>query len=140
MYKSSNSNLEQESNNIERVLIIAKRQRALLLAFFIYLVIAVLLFNVTNAYKFTNSELQAFRLLLLVPILAVITFTARLCWKLYEKGSAITMIIFSALPVANLFVLLLANSKASKLIKNQGFRVGLMGANTKEIAKVYTGH
>jgi hypothetical protein len=43
------------------------------------------------------------------------------------------MIILGIVPVINFLVVVAASSRANRLIKKAGFKVGFMGANTKQI-------
>jgi energy-coupling factor transporter transmembrane protein EcfT len=130
-YQTPKANLERRDENIdlEYILEIAKRQKALLYTFLIYILLSVL-------SEAVSADLRPIIQLLILPAaLAVVIFTARLCWNLYGKLGAIIMIILSFVPLINLLVLLFANSKANSLIKSGGFKVGFMGANTSEIMK-----
>jgi len=81
-----------------------------------------------------NPEIQLMlQILAICLVLAVVIFTARFVLLFYGKLGAIIMIVLSIIPLINLLVLLSANSRANKAIKNAGFRVGLIGANVKEI-------
>ena len=115
---------------------IAKRQRVLLLTVCIYFMTAGLIYMFSDSLELTSTELEFLSQLLLLPIvLARIIFTARLCWKLYSKVDAIIMTVLSTFPVLELLVLLQISYKTNKIISSKGFKVGLMGADTKEIAK-----
>lgn len=123
------SNLQGDTNNIEmrNILVVAKRQKALLIVFLVYFFIAGFSGSVSSEIK-PLLQLTALPLMLLVVI-----FTARLTLRLYGKFGAIMMIILSIIPLINLLVVLAANSRANKIIKNGGFRVGFVGASIKEI-------
>ena len=128
-YQTPKSNLQQkhDSEELNNILIIAKRQQSLLLAFLAYILLAVL----TSG---ASSELKPFLQLLILPtMLAIIVFTAHLTLRLYGKPTAIIMIILSIIPLVNFPIMLIANSRAIKTIKSRDFRVGLMGENTKDI-------
>lgn len=60
-------------------------------------------------------------------------FNARLCLKVYGTFTAIILITLGIIPIINFLVVLAASSRANKLIKKAGFKVGFMGANIKEI-------
>lgn len=129
IYKTPVSNLanNDEDTDNSNILIVAKRQKALLLTFLAYFLIA----GFTGA---ASPELKPLMQLAGLPLmLAVVVFTARLTLRLYGRWVAILMIILSIIPLVNLIIVLVANSKANKTIKNSGFRVGLIGANIKEI-------
>ena len=123
-----NNNNETESDKSTLVLI-AKRQRTLLIVFFIYIL-------VVGASSAVTPDLKPLVQLLILPIMVlIIIFTARLSFKLYGKIGASILTLLSIIPLINLIVVLIVNSKASKLIKKNGFRVGLIGASVKEIEK-----
>jgi len=129
LYEAPASNLANNNENadISNVLIIAKRQKALLFTFLAYFLIA----GFSGA---ASPELKPLMQLAGLPLmLAVVIFTARLTLRLYGKVVAIIMIILSIIPLVNLIIVLVANSKANKTIKSRGFRVGLGGASIKEI-------
>jgi hypothetical protein len=129
IYEAPKADLSIEKGNDEfhEILVIAKRQKALLYTFLIYLLIS-------GATGVVSADVKPLLQLTALPIIiSVVIFTARLCLKLYDKASAIFMIVLSIIPLVNLIILLIANSKATKLIKSKGFRVGLVGANIKEI-------
>lgn len=128
-YEAPKSNLGNSHNSEElrNILVIAKRQKALLVTFLAYFLIA-------GFSGSADPELKPFIQLAALPLMiAVVVFTARLTLRLYGKLGATIMILLSIIPLINLIVVLIANSRANKLIKNKGFRVGLVGANTKEI-------
>ena len=119
--------IEKGSDGSDEILVIAKRQKALLYTLLVYLL-------VSGASGGVNPEIKPLLQLVAIPVMiAIVIFTARLCLKLYGKAGAIFMIVLSIIPLVNLIIILIANSKANKLIKSKGFKVGLVGANIKEI-------
>ena len=127
-YKPPKANLEDHNKvDLEYILEIAKRQKALIYTFLVYILI--------SAFSGALSEeLRPILQLFVVPVaLAVVIFTARLCWKLYSSVVAVILVVLSFVPLINLLVLLAANSRANSRIKAAGFKVGFMGANTREI-------
>jgi len=115
--------------NMSYVLQIAKRQQALLIAFMLYILTA-------GGSAAVSPEIKPLVQLLILPIMVlIIIFTARLSYKIFGKVGATIFTILSIIPLINLIVILIVNSKASKIIKSKGFRVGLAGANVKEIKK-----
>jgi len=131
VYEAPKSNLEQghDSDDLKNILVIAKRQKSLLLTFLAYFLLA-------GYSGSADPQIKPFIQLLALPLmLAVVILTARLTLRLYGKVGATIMIILSIIPLINLVIVLIANSKANKLIKSKGFRVGLAGADTREIEK-----
>ena len=117
------SNQAKESD-LQYILTIAKRQKVLIYLSLLYLVLGV--FN-------TSIDRDLSRFLIGILTLAFIIFGTHLYWRLYSKSGAVIRIIVSILPFMNILILLMASSKVNKLIKNHGFKVGLGGANIKEI-------
>ena len=112
----------------EEVLSIAKRQRNLLLVFMLYL----LAIGIKLSVK--NSEYEAILQFAVIPFgLAVVVFCAILAFKVFNKVTAVICTILCFIPLLNLITFFVVNSKASKAIESQGFRVGLAGGDIKEI-------
>jgi len=135
LYKTPEAELLQtqfSKNEIINAFLIAKRQKALIYSFLSYILFVVLLVVINAELKIIFQSLQV------IAILAIIISTSRLCWILYGKVIAVIMILLSIIPIINLVVLFIANSKANKHVKNTGFDVGFMGANIKEISNKIT--
>lgn len=131
VYETPKSNLEpgHDTKDLENILVIAKRQKALLLTFLVYFLLA-------GYSGSASADVKPLLQLILLPLmLAVVILTALLSIRLYSKIGATIMILLSIIPLINLIIILIANGSANKLIKSKGFRVGLVGADTKEIAK-----
>jgi phage-related protein len=60
-------------------------------------------------------------------------FIFMLATKLYGLGLGIFMAILTLIPCLGLIALLIVNGKATNVLKGQGIRVGLLGANPSEI-------
>ncbi|VAX01112.1 hypothetical protein MNBD_GAMMA22-2550 [hydrothermal vent metagenome] len=134
VYKAPKSSLEptKTKNELLRTLSIAKRQKALIYSFLSYLILAGIVTQI-------GPEHKIYLQILIIPIfLAIVVSTARLSWPLYSKIMAIILIILSIIPLVNLIIFLVINSRANNRIKNDGFRVGFMGANTREIMYAIT--
>lgn len=131
VYKTPESNLEpgHDSEDLKNILVIAKRQKILLMTFLVYFILA-------GYSGSANVDIKPFLQLMLLPLmLAVVILTALLSIRLYGKIGATIMIVLSIVPLINLIIILIVNGSANKLIKSKGFRVGLVGADIKEIAK-----
>ena len=129
-YETSKPDSSEQNgiDGLREILVVAKRQKSLLYAFLMLILLAISLpifiGNITDDVQ-----------LIFFPIhLAIIILMARLSLKLYGKAGAIFMIVLSIVPVISILALLIVNAKANKLIKSKGFRVGFLGANTKQIA------
>jgi hypothetical protein len=70
-------------------------------------------------------------LLLPVPIVFAV-FVFLLAINLYGKGVGIFMGILTLIPFVGLFVLLVVNGQATRLLKAHGLKVGLLGADMKQ--------
>lgn len=132
IYESPKSNLTNDNNieadELNKVLQVAKRQKALIYTFLVYFFAA--------ALQGLPQEIRVIAGLVIFPIwIAIIIFNARLCMKVYGTFTAVLLIILGIIPMINFLVVLAASSRANKLIKNAGFNVGFMGANIKEIDK-----
>lgn len=133
IYEAPKANLTTNNLQIEelnKVLKVAKRQKALVYTFLVYF------FTAAITQGLLATELKAIGSLIMLPLwLAMIIFNARLCWMVYGRFAAVLMIILGIIPLLNLLAVLAASSRANKLIKAAGFKVGFMGANTKEISQ-----
>lgn len=130
IYESPKANLNNytdlETDELNKVLQVAKRQKALIYTFLAYFFAATL--------QTLPQELKVITSLVIFPIwIAIIIFNARLCLKVYGTFTAIILITLGIIPIINFLVVLAASSRANKLIKKAGFKVGFMGANIKEI-------
>ena len=133
IYKTPEANLEKNisQEELQNILIIAKRQKYLLIVFFMYFLLA----GIAGS---AGPDIKPLIQLSLLPVmLAVVIFTAVLCWKVYGTTVAIIMTILSIIPLINILVMLSANSRANQLIKSKGFRVGLLGANIKQMELLF---
>lgn len=111
---------------LDKVLQVAKRQKALIYIFLAYFFAA--------ALQGLPQEIKAFVGLIILPLwIAIIIFNARLCLKVYETFTAVLLITLGITPLINFLVVLSASSRANKLIKSAGFKVGFMVANIKVI-------
>lgn len=130
IYESPKANLIDNTSSgaaeLEKVLQVAKRQKALIYTFLAYFFAA--------ALQGLPQEIKVIASLVIFPIwIAIIIFNARLCLKVYGRFTAVLLIILGIIPLINFLVVLAASSRANKFIKSAGFKVGFMGANIKEI-------
>lgn len=70
--------------------------------------------------------------LLVVSIVAAV-YVFLLAIKLFGTSLGIVLGILTLVPLLGLIVLLVVNGKATRLLKNYGVKVGLLGANPAEI-------
>lgn len=113
----------------DNVLSVAERQRWLLGVFFSFYILAM-------ASSQIPAELDLVVLVLrLVLWVGMVVVMARLASKLYSLGLTITFSVLTLIPLLNLIAMLIVNQKASALIKDAGFKVGLGGADVNEIKR-----
>ncbi|WP_136808777.1 hypothetical protein [Desulfosediminicola flagellatus] len=108
------------------LLTVGSRQKALLRALLVYLLVIV-------GSVFLPAVREFEQLLLLLVGIVIVYLTARLCWALYGRGSAILLTLLSCIPYVNIVIILLASGKATRILKGKGFKVGLLGANLSEV-------
>ncbi len=70
-----------------------------------------------------------------VLVLGVVStvFVFRLAMRIYSTGVGIVLGILTLIPCIGLIVLLIVNSKATGILKENGITVGLLGANSSDI-------
>lgn len=72
-------------------------------------------------------------LAVLVVGLAGTVFVFLLAMKVYSTGVGILLGILALIPCVGLLVLLLVNGKATSILKQNGIKVGLLGADLSQI-------
>jgi predicted RNA-binding Zn-ribbon protein involved in translation (DUF1610 family) len=72
-------------------------------------------------------------LVALVAIIAAVVFVIRLAAKLYSTGMAIVYGILTIIPCVGLIIMLVVNGAATKLLKENGVKVGFMGADMSQL-------
>jgi hypothetical protein len=63
-------------------------------------------------------------------------FVFLLAVKVYSTGTGVALGILTLLPCIGLIVLLIINSKATGILQRNGVRVGLLGANMSDLARL----
>ena len=125
----------EPSYEASEVLVVAKKQRNLLIAFFVYLMAIFAKVGLAKSGA-GGSEYDSIIQLAIISLgLAVVIFCAILAFKVYGKLAAILLTILCIIPLVNLIAFLVVNSRTNKIIKSHGFRVGLAGADINEIAR-----
>ncbi len=106
---------------------VAMYQKGILVCILIYLLAVIFQFAVP----------AQLRLLLAVGVLmlglAGTVFVFLLAMKVYSVGVGILLGILTFIPCIGLLVLLMVNGKATSILKQNGIRVGLLGANLLDI-------
>ncbi len=130
IYQAPEANLQLDSlprDKVEFLVSVAKRQKHLLYVFLVYIVYSF------NLGKVDDEMRHVMQLLALPMLLAVIIFNIRLSWVLYGTLGRVIMIILGAIPIINFLVILMANSRANRMLSKNGIKVGFMGAKIADI-------
>jgi hypothetical protein len=111
---------------------IATRQKVIILCILCNLAIVA-----TNLGLNAAGAAPGLRLLLALIYLGVgitaLVFVFMLSLALYNVGVGILLGLLMFIPLVNLIVLLTINGKATKVLRENGINVGLLGASTSEI-------
>lgn len=136
LYQAPEANVEQaDFEEVNRLIVIAKWQKYLIYTFLVYLLL--FLGQIGLATISSNTTILA-----LIPLLNIVVFGAMvifnclLCWRVYGKFSRFIMSALGIVPLFNLLVILAANSRANKLIKKAGYKVGFMGVKIQRPEKL----
>ncbi|WP_152053551.1 hypothetical protein [Tautonia marina] len=98
------------------------------------LVCILLYFGIVIGQFLVPPELGIVLLLMLLGIaLASMVFIFLLAMKVYSTALGIVLGIGALLPLIGLFILLMVNGKATRILKENGIKVGLLGANLSQI-------
>lgn len=74
-----------------------------------------------------------FSLAVLAAAVTGAVFVFMLCFAIYSTGTAVVLGILTLVPLVGLIVLLIVNGKATGILRQRGLRVGLMGADMRQI-------
>jgi hypothetical protein len=106
---------------------IARFQKGILVCILIYLIAVIAQFALP-------PELRIFMAVgVMIFALAGAVFVFLLAIKVYGVGLGILLGVLSMAPCLGLIVLLLVNGKATNVLRQNGIKVGLMGANISSI-------
>jgi len=76
------------------------------------------------------ADMRPILLLALLPVSIVgLVFVFRLSTRVYSTGVGILLAILTILPCFGLLVLLIVNGKATTILRQNGHKVGLLGAD-----------
>jgi uncharacterized membrane protein (GlpM family) len=106
---------------------VAKYQKGIIVAILIYMVAVIGQFALPSELR----VLSAITGLLAGLVGAVFVFL--LAMKTYGTGSGILLGILSLMPCFGLIILLMVNGRATNILKQNGIKVGLLGANVSSI-------
>ena len=106
---------------------IAVRQRAIMFCILAYLILVAAQFAMPQELRIIPS------LLAICVSIAAAVFVFMLALSVYNTAVGIVLGILTLVPLIGLIVLLIINAKATKILRQHGIRVGLMGANPRQI-------
>jgi hypothetical protein len=118
-----------KSGRLEDLRKVAGYQRAILICILIYIVAVIGQFAIPPAQR---------------PILAVViigvglvatVFVFMLAMKVYSTWLGVLLGILTIVPCINLLVLLAINTKATNILRQNGYKVGLLGADMSQFSK-----
>ena len=109
------------------LLAVATRQRAIMMTLLIYILVII-------GARFIPVVRANEPLIMIIVSLAIVFFAARLCWVVYGKVSASLLTVLCCIPYVNIIIILMVSSRSTKILKEKGFKVGLLGANIKDVA------
>jgi hypothetical protein len=116
-----------KSGSREDLRSVAKYQKGILVCILIYLIAMIGQFAVPAELGFIIG------LGVLVVGLVGTVFVFLLAIKVYNTGVGVLLGILTLVPCIGLFVLLVVNGKATGVLKQNGIKVGLLGANLSQI-------
>ena len=109
------------------LLSVAQYQKGILVCILIYIIAVIAQFALP-------PEMRLFLGIGVVALgLVAAVFVFLLAIKVYGAASGILMGVLSLVPLLGLVILLLINGKATTVLKQNGFEVGLLGANLAEV-------
>ena len=109
---------------------IASRQRAIMLCILAYIVAVICQFALPPELR----PILGLAVLAVGVIASVFIFM--LAIKLYGTGVGILLGILTLVPCLGLLILLVVNSKATNILRENGVKVGLLGADPKQVPDV----
>ncbi len=114
--------------SINNILNIAKKQRNLLIVFFLYLLAVGVIAAISDP-----AVTEKIRFIAIPLAIAVVVLVGVLAFTIYGKPAAVLLTILCIVPLINLIIFFVVNGRANKIIKSKGYRVGLAGADIKAI-------
>ena len=117
-----------KSGSREDLRSVAKYQKGILVCILIYLIAMICQFAVPADVLRTIIGLG-----ILVIGLVGTVFVFLLAIKVYSTGVGVLLGVLTLVPCIGLIVLLVVNGKATGILKQNGIKVGLLGANLSQI-------
>ena len=111
----------------KKLLSIARRQKYLLYTWLFYFIVMLSIRAIAPDARIVVELLAS------AIFLAMWGLTIGLCWHVYGLWGRIITIPLGIIPGINFFVMLAASSRANKLFKAAGVKVGLMGVRIKTV-------
>jgi hypothetical protein len=105
---------------------IATKQRAIIFCILGYIVLVVSQFLLPPALRLLIG------LLVLAVGITATVFVFMLTTTIYSTGVGVVLGILTLIPLIGLIVLLVVNSKATNLLRENGIKVGLLGADMSQ--------
>jgi hypothetical protein len=106
---------------------IAKQQRAIMICILAYIVLVILNFVAPTIVALFVG------LAALAVVVTSAVFVFMLAMTVYGTGAGIVLGILTLVPLVGLIVLLIVNGKATKILREYGINVGLMGADMSQV-------
>ncbi len=116
-----------KSGSREDLKSVAQYQKGILVCISVYLIAVISQFAIPAEFRFILV------LGVLVVGLAGMVFVFLLATKAYSTGVGVLLAILTLIPCLGLIVLLVINGKATGILKQNGIKVGLLGANLSQI-------
>ena len=117
----------------EQVRTIAARQKRIMVCILVYLVVTSLAMAARSSLPPELHPIVMVGLMVLGVILA--GFTSMLTTELYGMAKMILLTIVMLIPFIGVIALLVVNGKATRILRDHGIRVGLMGAKASDLWK-----
>ena len=116
-----------KSGSREDLRSVAKYQKGILVCILVYLIAVIGQFAIPAEFR------PIIALGVLAVGLAGTVFVFLLAIKVYSTGVGVLMAILTLVPCVGLIMLLVVNGKATAILKQNGIKVGLLGANLSQI-------
>ncbi|GAB4200815.1 MAG: hypothetical protein Tsb002_37140 [Wenzhouxiangellaceae bacterium] len=121
------------SETIDQVVRVARRQRAVVIAILVYILVVIInLFSPPAVSQWLVWPT-------LVIGLVIFIVAARLYWAVYNKIAAVAIILLSLIPLLNLLFMASASSRATRLLREHGLHVGFLGVNAAQLTEFKSG-
>lgn len=116
----------------ERVVRVASSQRIINLVVLVYWVVVFAAARHMRTFRTDPVFDLLFPVIIVVVVLAGMMFAVRLAISLEGRNAAIVYAILLLVPVVGLFAMLVLNRRATRLLRQAGLRVGLLGVSPRQ--------